>query len=245
MIPRDVIARFGFADSFIIACSRLLQLISRSTIDISRYYLFSQPLELKGARPRKAGSLSAVRSVAAGDALLQSFPRPITEIADRFASGALCFAFEADGKALGFAWFQRGDFLDAEVHTVFRPQPHGATVWDFDVYVDPAKRGGLVFFRLWQDASRSLLEQGVTHSVSRVLTHNEDSIRSHMSLGAFPVGSVVQLRVGKARLSFADRAPRVSLSMGKRNAPTLAVPAGVDAKRDYSRFKLRAPTPPA
>jgi L-amino acid N-acyltransferase YncA len=239
MIPRDVIARFGFPDTLVIACSKALRLVSRSRIDIGRYYLFAQPLELKTPRPRKAGAQSAVRAVTADDKLVSTFPRPATEVSARFAAGAQCFAYEADGKALGFAWFQSGSFSDTEVRAAFEPRPTHSTVWDFDVYVDPAKRGGLVFFRLWEGASQALLAQGVTHSVSRVWTHNEDSVRSHMSLGAYPVGSILQLRIGALFLSIADRKPRLSIVFGRGQSPTYEVPAEATARRRYRRFAAR------
>jgi GNAT superfamily N-acetyltransferase len=244
MIPKDVIARFGLADTLIIACSKALRLVSRSTIDIGRYYLFAQPLEMKTPRRRSAGAQSAVRAVTADDKLLAAFPRPAAEVAERFANGAQCFAYEGDGKVLGFAWFQSGSFGDTEVRAAFRPQPEPSTVWDFDVYVDPAKRGGLVFFRLWEGAGQALLARGVTHSVSRVWTHNEDSVRSHMSLGAYPVGSIVQLRIGAVFVSLADRKPRVSIVFGSGEAPVFDVPADATARRRYRRFPSRPPQLP-
>jgi hypothetical protein len=228
--------RIGFADAAVIAMSRLLVLLSAGRCEFIRFYVFCQPLAQQIFPQRRRPATIAVRRIEAGDAVLTQFPRPAEQIAQRFADGSQCFVAESDGGMLGFMWVHQGVFLDTEVGVRFQTRPQEQTCWDFDVFVSPANRGGLVFFRLWEGACAQLVAQGVRWSVSRVFAHNEDSIRSHARLGAKAIASAVQLRFGSRTVTMADRAPRFHISRGTRCAPLLVADVAAEPRKVYRRF---------
>jgi hypothetical protein len=220
-------------DALLECVGRVLRAASGGRLGVQRYYLFSQPME-KLPRPGRRGAAIDVRSLAANDPLLATLPRPPEETAARLTGGATCIVAQEGGALAGFLWLQAGDATDAESGVRFAPAPADATVWDFDVYIDPRHRGGLAFYRLWSQTGELLRARGVRHSVSLVWAHNDDSIRSHQRLGAFPIASGVQLSFGRRRLQIADRAPRLRLLSAQRVAPRYVVEAS--ARRTYARF---------
>lgn len=233
----NAVERVGFLDATIIAASRVLRRVSAGHCDVTRFYVFSQPLRPNALPQRRRANALTVRAIGADDPLLGRFPRPRHEIAQRFETGSQCFVVEAGGDILGFMWVHQGIFFDTEVGVYFQTQPANETCWDFDVFVQPAQRGGLAFFRLWEGACGNLSRKGVRWSMSRVFAHNEDSIRSHARLGAYAVASAIQLRLGGYMVTLADCAPRFRLSRGRESAPELVVSAVNDAPRKYARFR--------
>jgi hypothetical protein len=177
-----------------------------------------------------------VRPLAPNDPLLAALPRPLAETTGRLSSGAACIVALEDGALAGFLWLQTGCAMDAESGVRFAPAPADATVWDFDVYIDPQHRGGLAFYRLWSQTGELLRARRVGHSVSLVWSHNDDSIRSHQRLGAFPIASGVQVSFGSSRLQIGDRAPRLRWLSAGSEAPRYVVDAS--ARRAYARFPL-------
>jgi hypothetical protein len=222
-------------DASIECAARTLRALSGGWLDVQRYYLFSQPVQ-KLPKPGRRGAAIEVRTVDAADPLLSRLPRPLEQMRARLSGGALCVVAQEGGALAGFLWLQTGTATDAESALRFAPSPQEATVWDFDVYIDPAHRGGLAFYRLWSRTGELLRERGVTHSVSLVWSHNDDSIRSHQRLGAYPIGSGVQICVGRRRVQIGDRPPRLRWLSPRREAPRYIVDAS--ARKAYARFPL-------
>jgi hypothetical protein len=222
-------------DALIECIARALRALTRGRMSVQRYYVFSQPVA-KLPRPGRRGAAIEVRPLAANDPLLARLPRPLEETSARLTGGAACVVALEGGALAGFLWLQTGCATDAESGVRFAPAPAEATVWDFDVYIDPQHRGGLAFYRLWSQTGELLRARGVGHSVSLVWSHNDDSIRSHQRLGAFPVASGVQVSIGRRRLQIGDRPPRWRWLSAGREAPRYVVDAS--ARRAYARFPL-------
>jgi hypothetical protein len=222
-------------DALIECVGRALRVMSGGRLDVQRYYLFSQPVE-KLPKPGRRGAAIEVRALEASDPLFARLPRPLDETSARLSGGALCVVAQEGGALAGFLWLQPGTAADLESGVRFAPAPETATVWDFDVYIDPQYRGGLAFYRLWSRTGELLRERGVAHSVSLVWAHNDDSIRSHQRLGAYPVASGLQVRIGRGRVQFGDRPPRLRWLSGRREAPRYVVDAS--ARKGYARFPL-------
>lgn len=212
--------------------ARSLAAVSFGRCTVSRYYVFAQPIEK--LVPKAAGNRSSrlqFRLIDPREPLAARLPRPPDEVAERFAEGSECFAAVAGNDLVGFIWLHYGSYLDREVRTRF-VLPATAS-WDFDVFVAPAHRGGMTFFRLWEAAARHLAARGVRWSLSRVWSHNDDSLSSHARLGAYPIASVWCISAGKVWIRFADRAPRFLFSAGRAATVDLA---GPDAACAYTRF---------
>ena len=101
------------------------------------------------------------------------------------------------------------------------------------LFVAPAHRGGMTFFRMWEAAAGHLAARGVRWSLSRVWSHNDDSLSSHARLGAYAIASVVCVSAGKFRIALADCAPRLHFSASHTAQVELGEPV---AARSYVRF---------
>jgi GNAT superfamily N-acetyltransferase len=242
---RALIQTHGLIDAIIHIVSRVVRAASLGKCELRRHYFFSQPVRTIPLLPARRGANISVRAAAPDDAIVASFPRPQPEIAARFACGAECLVAEISGTLAGFFWLQAGGFWDEEVGSHFSPSPAAITVWDFDMYVDPKHRGGLVFARLWDAVNQHLSQRGVRFSVSRVLADNEDSLRAHARLGAFPVGSAIGIAVGRRRWLISTLRMQPLPSAGKNPHVSRAVPAEENARKPYRRFaRLAGAAPP-
>ena len=181
-----------------------------------------------------------MRRVDSTDAIVAAFPRPSAEVAARFAAGSQCLVAEIDGKLAGFLWLHFEPYDDPEAGVRFVPQPRGATAWDFDVYVEPTQRVSFTFSKLWSKAGAYLHERGIRYSVSMVWAHNEDSIRAHLRLGAYPVGSAYHLAFGKRVVHIADAQPRLAVLRAAATRPEFDVQAEPPARKYYVRFPRRS-----
>jgi hypothetical protein len=232
----DCLRRFGPADCLLHCMARAAHVVSRGVVTIRRYYLFSQPLAAIRPGASHRGASIAVRRVAPTDPAIARMPRPAAELAGRFAAGSECLLAEREGNMVGFLWLHFGAYEDPEAGVYFVPSPSGSTAWDFDVFVAPEHRASYAFLRLWSEAASWLRSREIAHSVSLVWYNNDSSIRSHQRLGAFVVGSGLQIRLGRWTLHVADRAPRIWLLRPGVPRPAFEVSALPSARKRLARF---------
>jgi len=227
-------------DLLIVLISRALTGLSRDRIDLRRYYLFSQPLQSIPSLPSRRGANISIRKIDPDDPVTAGFPRPADQVAARFAAGAECYVAEVDQELAGFLWFVAGRWDDPESDVMYQPHPPANSVWDFDVFVAEQHRLSFVFYKLWSEVAEALIDRGIDQSASLVWTHNEDSVRSHVRLGAFPVGSALHIKLGQSVLHIADRTPRVRFLKTNDESPCFDVFTGENARRQYLRFRKRS-----
>ena len=194
-------------------------------VRLHKYYFFSQPVNAEPWLPAGRGATIQVREVLRTDPLLRDLPRPPWVIPYRFDQGAICLAALKEQVCVGFLWMLLGAYKEDEVRCLFIPSPKGATAWDFDVYVAPEHRGGLVLARLWDEANRYLAARGIRWSLSRISAFNAASIASHRRMGARPVGKALFLSIGSFQLSAANVRPRIFVSGNVSVVPEFVIKA--------------------
>jgi hypothetical protein len=223
--------RLGWLDGSLFLLHRAISRASGGRFRLHRYYFMAQPVATKPWLPGKRGASIEVREVAASDPLVRDFPRPSWAMPFRFAQGAVCLAALSNGACVGFLWMQLGPYREDEVRCRYVPLPKDQAAWDFDVYVHPAHRKGLVFLRLWDEANRYLAARGVRWSLSRVSAFSPGSMNSHARMGSYRLGSAVFVCLGSLQLCAATVAPRFSVSRHPDAIPSFVLNA---AKAQFS-----------
>ena len=69
-------------------------------------------------------------------------------------------------------WISTGPYDEDEVRARFDPRPQGRAAWDYDIFIVPEERGGLLFVRLWDAAYELLRARGYLWSLSRISSFN-------------------------------------------------------------------------
>lgn len=170
---------------------------------------------------------TVVRKVGPQDALCRQFPRDAEVIRSRYAAGAECHAVQVKGVFAGTIWLARERYEEDEVRCLYRLPEGCPSVWDFDVYIVPALRGGRTMARLWKAVDRELQRQGVLWSYSRISLFNPGSIQSHERLGARQVATGCFLQLGRWQLAFLSAPARLCLSTRPDRRPELRLPRPV------------------
>ncbi len=204
---------------------RVLTAATGGKASIYKYYFVQQKVRNEPVLAPHRGRKIEVVELKAGDSRLMQLPRPASVIAARFRQGGRCLAGFVGDVFVGCLWFNFGPYREDEVRSVFVPEPVGLSCWDYDVYIEPRYRLGFAFLRLWDEANRVLVSQGVRWSISRISAFNPDSIKSHESMGAGRLGSAVYLCVGGAQLMLSTFAPFVHLSFNGGREPVLRIRA--------------------
>lgn len=217
----DMAHRLGAVNALLYAAARAVSLASSDRWRIYHYCFVAQPVPHAALAPQARASEIVVRRVGADDPLVAQFPRPRGVIAERYRMGATCLAAEKQGRFVGFLWIKEAQYPEDEVRCMYVLEPQGASVWDFDVYIDPAFRFGRTFARLWDHANAWLRQREYRWSLSRISAFNPDSLAAHRRLGSRRVGTAVFLCMGRAQLSVLDRAPFVHLGWREDQAPVL------------------------
>ncbi len=239
ILIKDLFRRLGTADAILLAVSKMARKLSFGKVILRRYYVFLQPIDQIVVLPARRGRSINVRLIAADDPIVQDFPRPPSEIEDRFRSGSECIVAESDGLISGFFWLHYDRYDDPEANVRFQLHPHTVTNWDFDLYVSPEHRGGWTFAKLWSMAGGLLKDRGIHSSVSIVWFENENSISSHRRLGAFPLFSAFHLKFGHTILHIAGISPRFCLIRPNGKRPTFHIDTTSPTRKNFSRFRDR------
>jgi hypothetical protein len=169
------------------------------------------------------GQIFDILQVTGSDAVIRQLPRPEWVAPFRFSQGAMCLAALKAKKMVGFLWLTLGPYQEDEVRCRYVPLPPGQSSWDFDIYVDPEYRNGVVFMKLWDEANRYLASRQVRWSLSRISAFNSGSILSHARMGAKPIGTATFLSIGRWQIAVSTVAPYVHLSTRSVSFPTYAL----------------------
>jgi hypothetical protein len=224
---QDSLREFGAVNGMLYLVSRALDRLG-GAIRLYRYILVAQPVP-KGSLlgPRRGQSIE-VRQVGPGDPAFAAMPLDAKVLDFRFGQDAMCFgAFQADAM-VGCIWLCLGPYLEDEVRCRFSPQPAGEASWDFDIYIRPDSRTGLVFARLWDTANGFMRDRGVAWSFSRISAFKPRSLASHSRLGARAIGTATFLCAGKWQVSVSGLRPYLYLSLGPRRVPEILLAAPKD-----------------
>ena len=211
---RDGLRQLGAIDTGLYALKMILEHATRGRVRLVKYHLMAQPVSIGQLLPEHRGRDILVREAGLDDPLLKQAPGRSSEtLQARFEAGAHCLIAELDGEFAGFLWLIKGEYAEDEVRCTFRPEPAGASVWDFDVFVSPRHRLSPVFLKLWETANRRLAADGVKFVCSRISAFNPRSRAAHEQLGAERVGRVVFVCVGQWQLKLGGTPPLLHLSL--------------------------------
>lgn len=223
---RSTINTLGWINGSLYLLARGSDRLSRGRIRIVKYDLVTQPVAGKPLLPPHRGAGIEVREVLPGDPLLPRMGHPLAVIEARFAQGGRCLAGLSKGELAGFLWWVEGVYQEDEVRCLFVPQPAGAAIWDFDVFIAPGQRSSPVFARLWDTAFRELHGRGFTRSCSRISAFKPESLSAHRRLGARVTGKCLFICAGKMQLMLGTQTPRFHLSLSETTHPTIRVREG-------------------
>ncbi|MET0266190.1 MAG: hypothetical protein ABW202_11290 [Duganella sp.] len=218
---RQTLLQLGWFDACLYWLGRLLIRASGGRWSLHRYRYVAQyigPQPLLGAHARGRGRDIAIHLHAAPYPVSVPWPRPPSAIASRHAQGAYSLVALRHGKLAGFLWLIDAAYQEDEVRARFCLAGAEAC-WDFDVWVDPEERLGMVFARLWEAARVLLRARGVRWSCSRISAFNPASLRAHAAIGVVPLGAALFLRCAGWQWTFANIAPYVHLSRSASCCP--------------------------
>jgi hypothetical protein len=221
---RESVSKAGLANTLLDPFIRVVARLSGGRVRIYKYYFVAQPVATRATLAPHRGKNFALRWLDAWPG--QSFgPRPPGVTRERFDAGSTCLLATQGADFAGTLWLHVGPFADDEVRCRYEPLPADRSVWDFDVYVEPALRFGFLLPKMWDEANAFLRGRGATHTFSRISAFNVASLAAHARLGAERVGSAVIVQTGRWQLLLTDLAPRIHLSWRDDQVPTLRLRA--------------------
>lgn len=200
---------------------RGLQVISGGRASLHVYLLCAQPVPRTAPATMRDDPNTHIALVAADDALVAAFPRPAEVLRQRFANGARCYAATVKQQFAGYIWLAQGHYDEDEVRCRYEMPAAPASVWDFDVYVDPRFRLSRVMSRLWLAVNQALVAQDVRWSFSRISLYNPASVQTHERLGARRVGVAAFLLLGPVQVTLQSGRPYVHAGISVRSVPTI------------------------
>ncbi|MDC8756844.1 hypothetical protein OIK44_04490 [Janthinobacterium sp. hw3] len=218
------VAQLGSLNAALYACDRVLRRLSGGRWALYKYQFLAQAV---GAAPLCGGrgARIAVRLCRSLHELPSGYPRPAAVLRARYAQHACSLAAVRHGELVGFLWLLFGACQEDEVRARYLlASPHSC--WDFDVWVRPQERLGLVFPRLWDEANALLRARAVRWSCSRISAFNPASLAAHASIGTVALGSATFLRCGRWQWMLATLAPYFHLSRHAGAFPRLCFDTG-------------------
>ena len=189
------------------------------------YDMMVQPVADTPIVPKNLKKSFEVRQVKEGDPLLHRIPVPKEIIASRFRQGSMCLGAFNRNQFVGYQWLHFGPYQEDEVRCTLVPRPADTTAFDYDIYIFPEHRIGLVFVTLWDAANALLRERGFHFSASRLSRFNLGSRRAHEHFKWRKVARAVFFRGKRGQLMLASKAPFVHLSFSASNCPRLCIDA--------------------
>ena len=194
------------------------------------YVLVAQPVRTDWRLPARLGRKLVVQRFDTDDPLLHQAPRPDGVLAARFAQQSVCFAAHKDGQLLGFLWLCPRQYLEDDVRALFVLPASGAAWWDYDVWVAPEARNGIVFMKLWQAAHEYLAVRGARWTMSRIVRLNPASLAAHGRAGARGVGHAWFACGRRWQLAVGVRPGLLHFSRGSWAPPRIAPTLPADAR---------------
>lgn len=192
----DLHGRLGPTAGSLYVLHRLLRGATRGAADLEFHRLVVQPVRREAILPaRLLGSLM-VRRLEPGEPAVAAALSRADDLPRRLARGDCCLAAFREGRLAGYLWLCFGTYEEADSRCRF-VLPAGKGAWDYDMFVAAEERGGPAFVALWDAAWSLLRARGIEWTASRISGFNDLSLRSHLRLGARPVGWLVLVRLGR------------------------------------------------
>lgn len=211
------VTQLGWLNASLYLLGRLLSRISNDRCAIYKYYFVAQGIGF-GKLCRGRGKKINVRRYLIFEELPPAYPRPSEILRQRYMRGALSLAAFSDDNLIGFLWLSFIGYQEDEVRAHYNLAEGQA--WDFDVWVTPETRVGLVFSRLWDEAHLLLESRAVRWSCSRISAFNSASIRAHARMGMIKLGSATFLRCGNWQWTSSTLAPYFHISRHSGSFPS-------------------------
>lgn len=218
---RATLAQFGLPLTLLYASHRILQRLSGGHAGLVCYALYAQPVGAGQFSAVRGDSATVVVPASETSSFVAAFPRPSPVVVQRFAAGARCFVVTVREQFGGYIWVARTRHDEDEVRCRYLLPDVSATVWDFDVYVEPHLRLGRTLGRLWKAVDAELAREGVRWSFSRISRFNRASVATHERLGAIRVGFATFLCLGPVQIALLSNAPYLHLSIGASPGPSV------------------------
>jgi len=175
------------------------------------YYRFiAQPLQGHPRLSPNRGKAFDFHLLDTVEPALTALDRPSEVIAQRFTQGAQCLLSTRNQAVVGCIWFVHHAYLEDEVRVDYVLPPEGQCVWDFDVFVAPSERLGVLFAKQWDAFDALLKPRGVRYSLSRINAFNQRSLASHLRLGAQNCGWALFLCLGPLQWMISSVYPYVA-----------------------------------
>jgi hypothetical protein len=219
---RNALREQGLATLGFRALASLAAWMTAGRLRVVWYLLIAQPVRHDWRIPAKMARAVASRVLRADDPVLAQAPRPAAVIADRFAQGAICIAAMRAEALSGFLWLCPVQYVEDDVRCIFVLPDSGVAWWDFDVWIPPGERNGVVFAKLWQAAHDFLRASGARWTCSRITRMNAASLGAHQRLGAVTIGHALFLCGRRRQVTIASHA-FLHFSHGADAAPRLHV----------------------
>lgn len=211
---KRLVAELGRADALLYCLDRLGQ-ATGGRIGFTRYLLVAQPvvsLAISGL-----GSTITVRPLESLAGLSNETTLTAKSLAARTARNTICFGAFVGDKLVGFACISLVPHDDEILNIRFITAPANKTAWDYDLFIAPGHRLGVVYAKLWNEMFAFLKSRGIEWTISHIASYNLHSWRSHSRMGAVPIGSLIVIRLGRRhividcarrRVLLADESPR-------------------------------------
>jgi hypothetical protein len=204
--------------------ARLLRRLLPGRARLVKYVYWAQPVPAQPLMParRTAATIGLLRR---GDAELAQIPRDARLVDLRLANGDICLGAVRDGQLIGYMWLSIGPYEEDEVRARFEPAPEGRAAWDYDIFLVPEERGGLLFARLWDAAYGLLRERGYRWCISRISAFNLASSASQERMGARRLGWGMFIVLFGCQLMLSSIRPFCHLTLGGSRRPVLRLDA--------------------
>lgn len=225
-MPATQAQAIGPLDRTLYIVNRALRRLSGGRARLVKYQFWVQQVPDTALLPARPGGTIAIRELGPHDPEVSQIPRPTQVVAERFAQGGRCLGAFQGQRLLAFIWFSLGSYNEDEVRVTYSPRPAGLAAWDYDLFVAPEARGGLLFARLWDAAYAAMRSAGCRWTMSRISSFNPTSLASHARLGGQAVGWGLFLRFGGWQLMVSSIAPHAHFSVGPDARPELTITAG-------------------
>ena len=215
---------FGCVDAPLYLLMRLLRRLPGGHARLLKYRFWAQPVPERPLMPGRRGAL-AIRSLGPQDPEIKQVPRDPGLVATRLANGDICLGAVKQGRLAGYMWIATGGYDEDEVRARFEPRPEGRAAWDYDIFILPEERGGLLFVRLWDAAYELLRARGHRWCVSRISSFNLASSASQARMGAKPLGWSIFLILFKCQFMISSMVPHLHVAPPGRKGPVLRLDA--------------------
>jgi hypothetical protein len=222
---KEAFAKFGWVDGCLYLLNAALTRLAGDHAKVRRYYLVAQPLDAKLSLPRRLGLSYQTRLVAPGDCAAGEFPRPAAVIDERYLQGSICIAAYQGARFVGFIWICTGDYQEDDVRCRYVLHPGDAAVWDYDLFVVPELRNGVIFVKLWATALEHLRERNKRWSLSRISAFSPDSRAAHRRMGAIQIGSAFFADLLGVQFTIASVPPFLHIAWRGSHGPNLRLRA--------------------